>query len=121
MSVVNPGRQQNAFSAINDYAALAAQINSILSTIAVLKQREATHAYSVVYNATATYTLNADGTPGSQDGSPTSGHPMVGQYVSATDVSGFVGYIVNDLYNFLTGVAGPTTADRRPAITGMLP
>lgn len=121
MAATNPGHQQNAFSALNDYAALAAQIQSVLSTIAVLKQREATHAYSAIYVATATYALNSDGTPGSQDVSPVSGHPMVGQAVAATDVSGFVGYVVNDLYNFLTGVSGPTTADRRPAINGMLP
>lgn len=121
MSLVNPGTQANAFSALQDYANLAAQLNSILSILASMKQREATHAYSTQYANTATYTVNADGTPGSQDGTPNSAHPMVGTYLTSNEVSGFVGYVVNDLYNFLTGVSGPTVADRRPAIYGMLP
>lgn len=121
MATNNPGLQVNAFQALNSYAALAAQINNVLSTIATLKQAEAAHAYSVIYANTATYAVNPDGSPGAQDSSPNLSHPMSGQYISANQVDGFVGYVVNDLYNFLTGVAGPTVSDRRPAITGMLP
>ena len=121
MGLTNPGLQQNAFGALHDYAALAAQLSSVLATCAALKQREATHAYSDLYRNTATYTVNPDGTPGAEDVTPVLTHPMVGQPVSSSDVDGFVGYVVNDIYDFLTGVAGPTVADRRPALAGMLP
>lgn len=116
-----PGRQGNAYQALSDYSALAQQISNILTTITDLKYREQVHAYSTIYANTTTYSLNADGTAGSVDSNPDSSHPMSGSYLSANDVNGFVGYVVNDLYNFLTGVVGPTTADRRPAIKGMLP
>ena len=64
MATNNPGLQVNAFQALNSYAALAAQINNVLSTIATLKQAEAAHAYSVIYANTATYAVNPDGSPG---------------------------------------------------------
>ena len=117
----NPGRQGNAYQALVDYSQLAQTVWSVLQTIADLKQREATHAYSTIYSNTQTYATNSDGTPGSTDATPNSAHPMVGTYISANDIQGFSGYVVNDLYNFLTGVSGPTVADRRPAIKGMLP
>lgn len=117
----NPGRQGNAFLALNDYAALAQQVSNILMTVTDLKQRESTHAYSTIYNNTSTYALNLDGTPGATDSNPVPSHPMSGTYLAANDVNGFVGYVVNDLYNFLMGISGPTVADRRPAIKGMLP
>lgn len=117
----NPGYQTNAIAILNDYVTLAQNLSNMLQIITDLKLREANHAYSTIFAATATYSVNADGTAGAQDATPTSNHPMVGTSITDSEVQGFVGYIVNDLYNFLTGVAGPTVADRRPAIKGMLP
>jgi hypothetical protein len=117
----NPGRQGNAYSALNDYAALALQVSNLLQSIIDLRNRESANAYSTIYSNTATYALNSDGTPGTQDGTPNHANPMIGTYLSANYVTGFTGYIVNDLFNFLTGVSGPTVADRRPAIKNMLP
>lgn len=118
---INPGKQQNAVVALGDYTTLAIQLRAALTTLADLKQRESEHAYMDQYHNTATYALNSDGSAGAGDAVPDSAHPMIGQSISADDVQGFVGYVVNDLYDFLTGVAGPTVADRRPAIFGMLP
>jgi hypothetical protein len=117
----DPGRQGNAYTALNDYAALAVQVSNILQMIADLKSREAANNYSDIYRNTETYTLNPDGTPGNKDPDPIPSHPMTGTYLSQDYVLGFTGYVVNDLFDFLTGVAGPTVADRRPAIKNMLP
>jgi hypothetical protein len=117
----NPGRQGNAYQALGDYVALAQQVSNLLQAIIDLRARESANAYSATYSNTATYALNTDGTPGAQDVSPVHSNPMTGTYLSANFVSGFTGYVVNDLFNFLTGVSGPTVADRRPAIKNMLP
>jgi hypothetical protein len=118
---VNPGTQQDAAQALADYVNLANQIRGILSILADLKGREQEAAYSTLYANTKTYSLNPDGTAGAEDPTPVPANPMVGTSLSVQDVNGFVGYVVNDLHSFLTGVAGPTVADRRPAIYGMLP
>jgi hypothetical protein len=120
-SATNPGTSTNAGNALRDYANLASQIRTILAAIIDLKNREANQAYSEAYANTRTYALNPDGTAGAEDATPVHSNPMVGTYLSVDDVNGFVGYVVNDLYNFMTGVAGPTVADRRPALYGMLP
>lgn len=117
---LTPGTQANAQLALREYSELARQIWSLLQSLSDMKQREATHGYSAIFQNTATYSLNPDGTPGSSDATPNTSHPMVGTYHSANDYQGFSGYVVNDLYNFLIGVSGPTVADRRPAIQGML-
>jgi len=116
-----PGTQSLALGAVNDYIALSRQVNNVLLAIVDLKSREASLNYSGMFSATATYAVNADGTPGSADGTPNPAHPMQGYSLSANQINGFVGYVVNDLFNFLTGVSGPTVADRRPAIHGVLP
>lgn len=117
----NANLNDNARKALIAYSNLASQISNILVTLADLKQREANHAYSTIYQNISTYTVNADGTIGATDTDPNHDHPMTGSYVTSNQVSGFVGYVVNDLYNFLTGVSGPAVADRRPAIYGILP
>lgn len=111
--------QNNAFSALNDYVNLAQQMWNIFLRVQELKQREANHAYSVIYANTQTYNPNPDGTIGATDSTPNTSHPMVGTTTSSSQINGFVGYMVNDYYNMITGVA-VTTADRRPAIMGML-
>jgi hypothetical protein len=117
----NPGTAHHASAALNDYSSLAAQLRNILAVLADLKGREAEHAYSLIYENTRTYALNPDGTAGPEDPTPVPENPMVGTVISYRETQGFAGYVVNDLYNFLTGVAGPTVADRRPAIYGLLP
>lgn len=117
----NPGTQQNAMSALGEYQNLASLLNNILAITANLKQREVVNNYSTQYSNTTTYALNPDGSAGAADAAPVHTNPMVGTFVSHDDVTGFTGYIVNDLYDFLTGAAAPAKADRRPAIYGMLP
>jgi hypothetical protein len=117
----NQGKRTNADLCIRDCSALAQEIWGILQKLDGMKQREAHHAYQEMFNNTPTYALNPDGSAGAADAVPDPTHPMEGQTVSANDLQGFTGYVVNDLYNFLTGVPGPTVADRRPAIAGMLP
>lgn len=119
--VPNPGTSQNASQALRSYCDLALQMRNVLSALADLKSREAEHGYSTLYNNTPTYALNPDGTPGAADPAPVHTNPMIGTSLSVETVDGFVGYIVNDLYSFMTGVSGPAVADRRPALYGMLP
>jgi hypothetical protein len=120
MPVTNPGTAPNAFATLSDWQSIAQQMWNLYMTCKTMQQRQQQHAYVALYQATSTYTVNADGTPGANDVTPNNAHPMVGTYLTANEVSGFDGYGVNEFVNF---VEGNTTlvADRRPAIQQMLP
>lgn len=116
----NPGLQGNAYAALNDYAALATQFWNLYMACKTMQQRQTQHNYTAIYNATTTYTLNADGSPGANDVTPNNAHPMVGTYITANEVSGFEGYGIDNFISFIENGA-VATADRRPAIQQMLP
>lgn len=121
MAMTNPGTQPNAFNALTDFQALASQFWALYVDCKTMFQRQAQHNYTAIYNATSTYALNADGSPGAADGSPNNAHPMAGTYITANQVTGFDGYAVNDFIAFVEGTGAPSQADRRLAIQQMLP
>jgi hypothetical protein len=118
--MANPGTQQNAINTLTDWVNLANQFWSLYTACKTMYQRQAQHGYVALYNATSTYAVNADGSPGATDGSPNNAHPMQGTYLTANQISGFDGYAVNHFIDFVEGNA-VATADRRPAIQQMLP
>ena len=116
----NPGIQDNAFAEIARKQDAARAFWNLYLMCKTLQQQELQHAYSTTYSSTATYALNADGSPSSVDGTPNPAHPMIGQYLTANEIQGFQGYCVNDFVNFVENGA-VTTADRQVAIQQMLP
>ena len=111
----------NAITFISELQSFAAQLKLLLVTASDIQDRQTINNYTANFAAMQTYTLNADGTQGNTDVIPVATHPIVDVHVSSSELSGALGYGVNDFVSFMTGSGPVSQSDRRSAIGALLP
>lgn len=107
-------KQTRALNAANSLMAIAQQLSALRATVNQFVTQYNSEGYSTVWSNLGTCAQNSDGSLGTADGSPTSGHPInVGTYtslnkaVSATQLTGGV-TMIEQLQNFFTNAAVTT-------------
>jgi hypothetical protein len=66
---------------------ICTSIKNLDAAIKNLTARASQRGYQTEWNALDTYAVNANGTQGATDGTPTSGHPIVGVDIAAGDLA----------------------------------
>jgi hypothetical protein len=80
-------KQIEAVAAANELVGLGNQIRNLNVLLVSITNRASLRAYQTAWNALDTYSYNANGSQGATDGTPTSGHPIVGANIAASDLA----------------------------------
>lgn len=117
-----PTQQQNAATFVNDMTAFAGLMKQALVLAVDLQARQTARAYLTTLSATATVTVNADGSvAATNDGTPNAAHPMVGLNISEASVNSLYAIGVGDFIAFWTGASAPAQNNRAAVANLFLP